>query len=104
MIKQAYKLFNIRKDGSIGPLFINKKYRIPMNKWIEAESHPTPGYAYRPGWHCTHLPAAPHLKMLENRRWYSVEIQDYTSFTRPEHQGGEWFIAQRMRVISPVDN
>ena len=31
------------KNGELSPLFINKKSRIPIGIWIEAESHPTNG-------------------------------------------------------------
>ena len=48
---KAYKLFIKRKDGTIGPLFIGRKQRIPMGVWLEAEDIPTKGYAHRPGWH-----------------------------------------------------
>ena len=64
----AFKLFKLRKDGSIGPLFINKKQRIPLNKWLTAESHLTKGYAFRPGWHVLLSPNAPHLSK-KNRVW-----------------------------------
>lgn len=49
----AYKLIRKLKDGSLSPLFINKKQRIPIGIWLDAESHPTNGFAYRKGWHCT---------------------------------------------------
>jgi len=45
----AYKLFRQRKDGTLGSLFINKRNIIPVNKWLNAESFPTKGYAVRPG-------------------------------------------------------
>lgn len=57
----AYKLFREMKDGSIAPLFINKRLRLKLNEWLNAESHPTKGFVYRPGWHCTEKPIAPHL-------------------------------------------
>ena len=50
----AYKLLRIRKDGSIGPLFINQKQRVPIGEWLDAEDHPTSGFAHRPGWHLRH--------------------------------------------------
>lgn len=37
---RAYKLFRVRRDGTIGPLFINKKQRIPVGEWMCAEEHP----------------------------------------------------------------
>ena len=45
----AYKLFRVRRDGSLGSLFINKSAILPMNKWIVAEDHKTKGYKHRPG-------------------------------------------------------
>lgn len=99
----AYKLFKERKDGSIGPLFIGRSKRIPLNEWLDAEDIPTSGYAHRPGWHCGPNPNAPHLSE-KGRSWYMVEIEDFTSFMRPISQGGEWFIAQRMKVIGKWKN
>lgn len=43
----AYKLFRELKDGSISPLFINKKLRLKLNEWLTAESHPTKGFVFR---------------------------------------------------------
>jgi len=98
---KAYKLFRKRKDGSIGPLFINRSMRIPLGEWLEAEDHPTKGYAHRPGWHCGAAPVAPHLSE-KGRVWFEVEIEDYYDFPRPQHQGARWLIAQRMKVIGEV--
>jgi hypothetical protein len=59
----GYKLFRVRADGSLGPLFINASQRIPTGQWLEAERHHhKKGFAYRPGWHATSRPVAPHLK------------------------------------------
>jgi hypothetical protein len=95
---KAYKLFRQRKDGSLGPLFINKTLRIQLNQWLEAESHPTKGFAVRPGWHCGLEPVAPHLTE-KGRVWAEVEIDDWYPFPRPSHQGSVWVIAKRMRVV-----
>ncbi len=97
----AYKLFKQRKDGSIGPLFIGAKQRIPIGEWLEAEDIPTKGYAHRPGWHVGAEPNAPHLTE-KGRVWYKVEIDDYYEFKRPAHQGGVWLIAQQMKVLEVV--
>lgn len=99
---RAYKLFRVRKDGTLGPLFINMRQRIKLNVWYEAEDHPTKGYAHRPGWHCGAAPEAPHLSEKE-RTWFEVEVWSYYKFSRPKHQGGEWIIAEWMRVIGPVE-
>ena len=95
---KAYKLFRELKDGQIAPLFINKKQRIPIGEWLDAESHPTNGYALRPFWHCTSLPFAPHLSE-KGRGWYEIEMDNYTEFQRPNNQGGLWFLAGKIKVI-----
>jgi hypothetical protein len=87
--KIAYKLLRVRKDGTLGPLFINKRQVIPIGEWLQAENHPTKGYAVRPGWHVCPQPFAPHLTD-KGRVWVQVEIEDYLEFTRPASQGGMW--------------
>jgi len=94
----AYKLLRRRKDGSLGPLFINKKQRIPVGVSLFAEDHPTPGYKHRPGWHCTLAMEAPHLS-TKDRVWCRVEIKDYVLVCRPASQGGLWALANEMKVI-----
>lgn len=89
------------KNGDITPLFINKSFRIPFNKWLEAESHPTKGFKLRPYWHCTSEPNAPHLS-TKNRVWVKVEIKDYEEFERPNNQGGLWFLAKKIKFISVI--
>jgi hypothetical protein len=96
-IIRAYKLFRLRRDGSIGPLFINARLRIPIGAWLKAEAHPTKGFAFRPGWHCTLTPEAPHLSK-KGRVWCEVSIMDATMHRRPSNQGGEWLLANWMRV------
>jgi len=102
MAQLAYKLLRKRKDGTLGPLFINAKQRIPVDEWLEAESHPTKGYAYRPFWHVTFEPVAPHLS-TEGRVWCEVEIEDFTQFDRPQSQGGTWGLSSRMKVIRELN-
>lgn len=97
----AYKLFRKRKDGTLGPLFINARLRLPVGQWLEAEDHPTKGFAHRPGWHAGALPNAPHLSE-KGRVWCAVEIEDYTTFARPVNQGGEWLLAKRLRVLREI--
>jgi hypothetical protein len=94
----GYKLFRLRKDGSLGPLFINARLRVPVGVTLQAESHPTPGFAYRPGWHVCSTPWAPHLSK-KGRVWAKVLIEDYTAHVRPASQGGVWFTAGRMTVL-----
>jgi hypothetical protein len=97
----AYKLFKLRKDGTLGPLFINRKQIIPVGEWLKAGDYPTKGYAHRPGWHTTTEPKAKHLSMRD-RTWYKVKIRDYYRFDRPKHQGGHWLLAKEMKVVRPV--
>ena len=102
----AYKLFRRRIDGTIGPLFINRSQHIPLGVWLEAEDKPTKGFAHRPGWHAGVEPRAPHLtrgeKSARDCEWFVVEVQDFTTFRRPDDQGGEWVLAKRMRVLGPL--
>lgn len=93
----AYKLFTLRKDGSLGPLFINKKQRIYENIWLPAEEHKTKGFKFRPGWHVTKEPIAPHLSE-KGRVWKKVEILNYIEIKRPKNQG-EWYLAKTMKVL-----
>jgi len=100
---KAYKLVRKLKDGSLAPLFINKKIRTPIGEWLNAEYHPTKGYKPRKGWHCTLTPNAPHLSM-KDRVWVEVEVEDFEYHKRPESQGGMWVLAQRMNVIKELTN
>lgn len=99
----AYKLVRLLKDGDITPLFINKKSRLQFNEWLPAEKHHhTKGYKFRPFWHCTSTPNAPHLKETlksgENRVWVELEMEDYTEMIRPDNQGGKWFLANKIKI------
>ena len=99
---KAYKLVRKLKDGSISPLFINKKFRLPLGEWLESENHPTKGFKIRPYWHCTSEMRAPHLSM-KNRVWVELEIEDYKIFKRPEHQGGIWYLANKIKIIREIE-
>jgi len=98
----AYKLIRLRKNGTMGPLFINRKLIIPIGKWMVAENWPTKGFAVRQGFHCTLKPVAPHLS-TKGRVWVEVEVEDIEKYQRPESQGGTWVLAQRMKVIRKTD-
>ena len=93
-IKTGYKLFEMRDDGKLFPLFIGKTKETPMNEWVMAEiiDH-HPNFAHRPGWHIgATMPSAPWLmgadgtyKSQRGRRfkrvWCEVEYVadiDYT--------------------------
>lgn len=98
---RAYKLVRKMKDGSLSPLFINKKSRIPFGVWLPAEAHLTKGFAFRKGWHCVLEPIAPHLSKT-GRVWVEMELEDYKAYNRPEAQGGTWILAQQMKIIKEL--
>jgi hypothetical protein len=98
----AYKLFRVRRDGSIGSLFIAPSRRLPLHKWLPAECLPTKGFKVRPGWHACPLPYAPHLS-TRGRRWFVVLLEDVTVEHRPQAQGGKWFLALWCRILRPVE-
>ena len=97
----AYKLVRKMKDGSLSPLFINKKNRFELGKWETAICKPTKGFAVRQGFHCTLEPVAPHLSE-KDRVWVQVEVDDFEYFDRPNSQGGTWVLAQKMKVIKEI--
>jgi len=80
----AYKLLTLRKDKTIGPLFINRKQIIPVGEWLDAEDHPTKGYAHRCGWHSCGDICAPHLKMY-GRIWCRCSIPDDSVILSVQH-------------------
>jgi len=98
---KAYKLVRKMKDGSIASLFIDKKARLTIGEWLQAEEHPTKGYAFRPFWHCTSKMIAPHLSK-KGRVWVECEIEDYKVMNRPECQGGTWYLANRMKIVREI--
>lgn len=99
----AYKLFRLKPNGKITPLFIDKQRELPIGKWLDSEFIPTKGFAERQGWHCCLKPHAPHLKMDlksgEKRGWATVKIEDFKYYNRPESQGGTWVLADKMKIL-----
>jgi hypothetical protein len=97
----AYKLVKI-KDDKLYSLFINRKEQLQIGKWLKAECFTTKGFAKRVGWHCCLKPIAPHLKQNlangEKRIWVECEIKDYTTYNRPESQGGVWLLAEYIKI------
>ena len=98
---KAFKLLRVRNDGSLGPLFINRRQRIPLGEWLTSEDHPTKGYARRPGWHTVGRPHAPHLSP-KGRAWFVVQIKDYEQIKRPASQGARWYLAKQMMVLEAL--
>ena len=97
----GYKLFRKRKDGTYGPLFINRPKRIEFGKYYWSESHPTKGYAVRPGWHICSTPNAPHLSK-KDRVWCKIEFIKTDTIIRPECQGGIWYLGSKMKIIEEL--
>jgi len=100
---KAYKLMRKRKDGSFGSLFIDRRTRYEAGPLYVALAYRTKGYAYRPGFHCTPTTTAPHLHK-RGRVWVEVDIHKVEKALRPAHQGGMWYLAQRMQIIGEVDD
>jgi len=102
----GYKLLHVRKNGTLSPLFINKKQVIPLNTWMIAEDHKTPKFAHRPGWHICSEPNAPHIKLnpkCQKRAWFKVQFFKYETLNRPQSQGGIWFIAKYMKILEKIE-
>jgi hypothetical protein len=103
---EGWKLFRLRKDGSLGPLFLDTGLILPYNEWIVAKDNTSlarrKGLQPRPGWHATLSPHAPHLKLElksgEKRIWVRVLLRGVTFYDRPESQGGTWVLAKEMKV------
>lgn len=105
-VKTAFKLMRLRRDGTVGPLFIDRGFTPevgPRAVFYRAAFHPTKGFAERRGWHCTARPVAPHLSMRlksgERRVWVECRVTCCQTYSRPESQGGEWLLAERIRFV-----
>jgi len=98
----GYKLFRKRKDGTYGPLFINRSLRLERGRVYQAEEHRTKGYAYRPGWHICKAPVAPHLRQTGERVWCRVSFVHRATLQRPDHQGGTWYLGSALRILEEV--
>lgn len=94
---KAYKLLKLRKDGSVGSLFMNCRRKLPLNVWLKAESHRTEGFAYRPLWHTVPSKNAPHLSK-KGRVWAEVSVRGVTEFKKPKYQGGKWLLAKYLKI------
>jgi hypothetical protein len=97
----GYKLFRKRRDGTYGPLFINRKLKLVPHVVYPAEDHPTKGYAHRPGWHVCSKPVAPHLSK-RGRVWCKVEFDLKGVIRRPTCQGGIWYLGNTLTIIEEL--
>lgn len=64
---KVYKMFDLHKDGTLGPLYVNRADRMPLNEWLEAKMGPAADETHvksklgnlsskHPGFHCTTVP------------------------------------------------
>jgi hypothetical protein len=100
-VVETNKLFTLRKDGSLGPLFIGAKERIPVGEWVQFdEKLSRKGFATRPGIHAP-TADAPHIKpkVGEGRIEKKVLLRNWEILQRPQSQGGNWYIAGEMKVL-----
>ena len=100
-IIETSKLFTLRKDGTLGPLFIGAKERIPVGEWYEFDEKLfRKGFAERPAIHAA-TKDAPHIKPKagEGRIMKRVLLRNWKTFKRPESQGDDWIIAGEMKVL-----
>ena len=130
----AYKLFDVKPDGTLHSLKIDKTTVQPMGAWIEGEKIVTKGLSpSHPGYHAGQLPIAPHLRgkpntpeshIQPNRVWAEVELSADTDFSAPgdvrsmpevplggyyrwkrgTKQGGTWLIAGGARIVRVLSN
>lgn len=98
----GYKLFRKRKDGTYGPLFINRKQRLLRGITYAAEEHPTKGFAFRPGWHVCSKRDAPHLRQDGDRVWCRVHFTKAAEINRPASQGGVWYLGSHLTILEEV--
>lgn len=98
---RAYKLFKKRKDGSLGSLFVDASRKLPINEWMPAVNHKPKALKERKGWHALKEPIAPHLSK-RGRVWCLVEVKDFKEIKRPESQGGQWVLANSLRIIKEL--
>lgn len=109
-----YKKVRMLKDGTVHPLFIDKKKPFEFGKWLHCEFHPTNGFAERTFidedgnkigcWHGTYKPVAPHiadeLKSGEKRVWMECLAKGQTkTYERPLLQGGTWCLFEWIKPI-----
>jgi len=100
---KAWKLFRLKANGQVTPLFANFKEELPIGVWMDAVLHTTKDLMPRKGWHCVLKPSAPHLSE-KGRIWLVVEIEDYERHVRNKHQGEAWYVAQRMKIVTSRNN
>ena len=107
MSRTAFKQFRIDKNGELHPLFVYAKETIPIGVWLEAKEGPRTDngkvksklgpLAYRPGWHMSEAPYAPHIGVKENGKvsymrddtvWALCEFDDTNDYTMEARNNG----------------
>jgi len=103
----AFKQFRIDKSGNLHPLFVYANETIPVGEWITAKEgernadgkvkSKLGSLAYRPGWHLSEAPYAPHIGIKENGKikymkpdtvWAMCEVKDLVDYTPEAHENG----------------
>ena len=104
---KAYKQFRMDKSGKLHPLFVFADEVIPTGVWLKAkEGQRTDkggvksklgSLAFRPGWHLSEAPYAPHIGIKEDgvikymhddTVWAECEVYDVNNYTFEAHQNG----------------
>lgn len=115
-VKIVYKKVRLMKDGSLRPLFIDKRSEFRIGEWTRAGFHPTNGFAPRSlgtdentgkqigAFHCCFKPLAPHLadelKSGETRVWVECQARGKNAtYDRPESQGGTWCLYEWIKPL-----
>lgn len=98
----AFKIFRVRRDGTLGPLFIGRDIVIKPGVWIKAKAIRTEGFKFRPGWHACPTQNAPHLT-LKGRVWAKVELRGVKLHHKPANQGGLWYTAKQLRLVEVLN-
>ena len=97
---EMYKQFRIDKRGNLHPLFVFANETIPQGVWLKAKpgnrlesgkvASKLGGLAYRPGWHMSEAPFAPHIGIKEHGKikymhddtvWALCEVYDEVDYT-----------------------
>jgi len=104
---KAYKQFHIDRSGNLHPLFVFANEVIPVGEWIIAKEGKKTEHgkvksklgplAYRPGWHLSEAPYAPHIGIKENGKvkymrpdtvWAECEVYDQEDWSYHAHTCG----------------
>lgn len=106
----AYKQFRIDKSGNLHPLFVFTNETIPVGEWLTAKEGERTDkgkvksklgpLAYRPGFHLSEAPYAPHIGVKEGG--VIKYMHDDTVWALCEvHANKNWTIEARRNGIKP---